>query len=78
MGIAVTEEGTVFVPSSKEHGLYRAQQNEIILNTGSLVLTCGGTRPGHRDRTNSEGICLLLCVRIVIQCLCVIPETRQC
>lgn len=33
MGIAVTEEGTVFVSSSKEHGLYCAQQNEIILNT---------------------------------------------
>ena len=54
MGIAVTEEGTVFASSSKEHGLYSAQQNEIKLNTGSLVLTCAGTGPGHRDGTNSE------------------------
>ena len=54
MGIVVTEEGTVFASSSKEHGLYCAQQNEIKLNTGSLVLTCGGTGPGHRDGTNSE------------------------
>ena len=54
MGIAVTEEGTVFASSSKEHGLYCAQPNEIKLNTGSLVLTCGGTGPGHRDGINSE------------------------
>ena len=54
MGIAVTKEGTVFASSSKEHGVYCAQQNEIKLNTGSLILTCGGTGPGHRDGTNSE------------------------
>ena len=54
MGIAVTEERTVFVSSSKEHGLYCAQQDEIVLDTGALTLACGSTRPGHREGINSE------------------------
>ena len=54
MGIVVTEERTVFVSSCKEHGLYCAQQDEIVLDTGALTLACGSTRPGHRDGINSE------------------------
>ena len=53
MGIAVTDGGTVFLSSSKEHALFSLKQEEMLGGTESLTKVCGETA-GHRDGAQSQ------------------------
>ena len=54
MGIAVTEEGTVFVSCSKEHALYSVREEEMLQDTNTLSRSCGDASAGHRDGVESK------------------------
>ncbi|CAH3167245.1 unnamed protein product [Porites lobata] len=48
MGIAVTDGGTVFLSSSKEHVLFSLKEEEMLGGKETLTKVCGETA-GHRD-----------------------------
>ena len=48
MDIAVTDVGTVFLSSSKEHALFSLKEEEMLGGTETLTKVCGETA-GHRD-----------------------------
>ena len=52
MGIAVTDGGTVFLSSSKEHALFSLKEVEMLGGTETLTKVCGETT-GHRDGVQS-------------------------
>lgn len=43
MGIAVTDGGTVFLSSSKEHALFSSKEEEMLGGTETLTRVCGET-----------------------------------
>ena len=53
MGIAVTDGGTVFLSSSKEHALFSLKEEEMLGGTETLTKVCGETA-GHRDGVQSR------------------------
>ena len=53
MGIAVTDGGTVFLSSSKEHGLFSLKEEEMLGGTEALTKVCGETA-GYRDGVQSR------------------------
>ena len=52
MGIAVTDGGTVFLSSSKEHALFSLKEEEMLGATETLTKVCGETA-GHHDGVQS-------------------------
>ena len=48
MGIAVTDGGTMFLSSRKEHALFSLREEEMLGGTESPAKACGETA-GHRD-----------------------------
>ena len=54
IGIAVTEEGTVFVSCSKEHALYCVREEEMLQDTNTLSRSCGDSSAGHRGGVESK------------------------
>ena len=52
MGIAVTDGGTVFLSSSKEHPLFSLKEEEMLGVIETLTKVCGETA-GHRDGVQS-------------------------
>ena len=53
MGVAVTDSGTVFLSSSKEHALFSLKEKEMLGGTETLTKVCGETA-GHRDGVQSR------------------------
>ncbi|CAH3132554.1 unnamed protein product [Porites lobata] len=53
MGIAVTDGGTVFLSSSKEHALFSLKEEEMLGGKETLTKVCGETA-GHRDGVQSR------------------------
>ena len=53
MSIAVTDGGTVFLSSSKEHALFSLKEEEMLGGTETLTKVCGETA-GHRDGVQSR------------------------
>ena len=53
MGIAVTDGGTVFLSSSKEHALFSLKKEEMLGSTETLTKVSGETA-GHRDGVHSH------------------------
>ena len=53
MGTAVTEGGTVFLSSDKEHALFSLKEEEMLASTETLTKVCGETA-GHRDGVQSR------------------------
>ncbi|CAH3105959.1 unnamed protein product [Porites lobata] len=53
MGIAVTDRGTVFLSSSKEHALFSLKEEEMLGGKETLTKVCGETA-GHRDGKAKE------------------------
>ena len=53
IGIAVTDGGTVFLSSSKEHALFSLKEEEMLGGTETLAKVCGETA-GHRDGVQSR------------------------
>ena len=53
MGIAVTDDGTVFLSSSKEHALFSMKEEEMFKGAESQTKVSGETA-GHRDGIKSR------------------------
>ena len=53
MGIPVTDGGTVFLSSSKEHALFSLKEEEMLGGTETLTNVCGETA-GHRGGVQSR------------------------
>ena len=53
MGIAVTDDGTVFLSSSKEHALFSLKEEEMLKGTETQTKVSGETA-GHRDGVKSR------------------------
>ena len=53
MGIAVTDGGTVFLSSSKEHALFSLKEQEMLGAAETLTKECSETA-GHRDGVQSR------------------------
>ena len=53
MGIAVTENGRVFITSSKEHAIYSINEEELIAGNNPPERLFGGDVAGHRDGVKS-------------------------
>ncbi|EDO46508.1 predicted protein [Nematostella vectensis] len=53
MGIGITEQGTLFISSSKGHGLYSAGESDMLQNTAIPSKVCGDSQ-GHRDGIKSQ------------------------
>ena len=54
MGIAVTNDETMFLSSSKEHPLFRLKEEKMLGGTETLKDVCGKETAGHRDGVQSR------------------------
>ncbi|KAJ7377699.1 hypothetical protein OS493_027261 [Desmophyllum pertusum] len=56
MGIAVMEQGAVFMSSCKEHALYSLNEEEMLEDTDALITLTrlSGDNSGHRDGVESR------------------------
>ena len=54
MGIAVTDDETVFLSSSKEHPLFSLKEEKMLGGTKTLTNVCGEETKGHRDGVQSR------------------------